>query len=99
MTRRFASGLLLAILPAALLAQSPPTPPTDENRIYDEVRRALAVDTDVRGAAFLVEVKGGVVTLNGRVRNQKAREKATKLAKKIKGVTEVTNLLKLPDEK
>lgn len=93
MTRRFASGLLLAILPAAL-AQS-----KDENRIYDEVRRALALDRDVRGAAIVVDVKVGAVTLNGRVRNDKAREKATKLAKKVKGVTEVTNLLKLPDEK
>jgi osmotically-inducible protein OsmY len=94
MTRRFVSGFLLAILPAAALAQS-----KDENRIYDEVRRALALDRDVRGAAIVVDVKVGAVTLNGRVRNEKARGKATKLAKKVKGVTEVTNLLKLPDEK
>ena len=71
----------------------------DEDRIYDEVRRVLAGDRDVRGAAIMVDVKGGAITLNGRVRNQKAREKATKLAQKVKGVTGVTNLLKLPDEK
>lgn len=94
MTRRFVSRLLLAMLPAAALAQS-----KDEDRIYDEVRRNLALDRDVRGAAIEVDVKGGVITLNGRVRNQKAREKATKLAKKVKGVAEVKNLLKLPDEK
>jgi osmotically-inducible protein OsmY len=95
MTRRFASQLLLAILPAAAaLAQS-----KDENRIYDEVRRVLSLDHEVRGAAFVVDVKGGAVTLTGRVRSEKAKDKATKLAKKVKGVTAVTNLLKLPDEK
>jgi osmotically-inducible protein OsmY len=94
MTRRFASQLLLAILPAAALAQT-----KAEDRIYDEVRRNLALDKDVRGAAIDVDVKGGVITLNGRVRNQKARDKATRLTKKVKGVTEVKNLLKLPDEK
>ena len=91
MTRRVACGLLLAV---AARAQS-----KDEDRIYDEVRRVLAGDRDVRGAAIMVDVKGGAITLNGRVRNQKAREKATKLAQKVKGVTGVTNLLKLPDEK
>ncbi len=82
------------MVPLALLAQS-----REDDRIYDEVRRVLATDRDVRGAAFNVDVQGGVVTLNGRVRNEKAREKATRLTKKVKGVKEVKNLLKLPDEK
>ena len=82
------------MLPGVALAQS-----KEEDRIYDEVRRALALDRDVRGAAIVVDVKGSDVTLNGRVRNEKAREKATRLTKKVKGVKEVTNLLKLPDEK
>lgn len=90
MTRR----MLLAMVPLALLAQS-----KEDDRIYDEVRRVLATDRDVRGAAFNVDVQEGVVTLNGRVRNQKARDKATRLTKKIKGVKDVKNLLKLPDEK
>jgi osmotically-inducible protein OsmY len=94
MTRRYASGLLLAILPVAALAQS-----KEEDRIYDEVRRNLTVDRDVRGAGITVDVKGSTVTLSGRIRNEKAREKATRLAKKVKGVKEVMNLLKLPDEK
>jgi len=104
MTRRFASGILLAILPAAALAQNkaPATPaPTstkEEDRIYDEVRRVLAVDRDVRGAGINVEVKGSLVTLSGRIRNDKAKEKATKLAKKVKGVKDVVNQLRLPDE-
>ena len=94
MTRRHASGLLLAILPGLALAQT-----KDEDRIYDEVRRKLTLDTEVRGAGITVDVKGTSVTLTGRIRSEKAREKATRLAKQIKGVKEVTNLLKLPDEK
>ena len=94
MTRRYASGLLLAFLPALALAQS-----KDEDRIYDEVRRNLALDSEVRGAGIVVDVKGSAITLNGRVRSQKAKDKATRLAKKVKGVKDVTNLLKLPDEK
>jgi osmotically-inducible protein OsmY len=101
MTRRFASGLLLATLPVVALAQSSSAPTTtkDEDRIYDEVRRNLAPDSDVRGAGITVDVKGATVTLTGRIRSEKAREKATRLAKKVKGVKDVTNLLKLPDEK
>jgi len=94
MTRRYASGLLLAILPGLALAQT-----KDEDRIYDEVRRKLALDSDVRGAGITVDVKGGTITLTGRIRSEKAREKATRLTKQVKGVKEVMNLLKLPDEK
>ena len=46
-----------------------------------------------------VTVKDGVATLEGRVNNGKARDKATKLAKKVKNVKNVVNHLKLPDEK
>lgn len=99
MTRRSVSQLFLAMLPVAALAQSPPVQSKEEDRIYDEVRRVLALDHEVRGAGFTVEVKGTVVTLIGRVRSEKAKEKATKLVKKVKGVSAVTNLLKLPDEK
>ena len=96
--------MALAAIPAALAqsnAQSTKenAPSTkDEDRIYDEVRRVLAQDRDVRGAAIVVEVKGGNVRLSGRIRNEKAREKAAKLAKKVKGVATVEILLKLPSD-
>ena len=44
---------------------------------------------------FDVTVKAGVVTMKGRVHDEKAKEKATKVAKGVKGVVSVTNELKV----
>jgi osmotically-inducible protein OsmY len=45
-----------------------------------------------------VTITKGAVTLKGRVHDEKAREKATRIAKKVKGVTTVDNQLKLFSE-
>ena len=82
------------IAPMLVLAQGTP----DDDRIYDAVRRRLADDVDVKGAGFEVIVKKGAVTLQGRVHDEKAREKAARIAKKVKGVTSVDNKLKLLSE-
>lgn len=66
--------------------------PSDDE-IYDQVRRKLANDPDVKGGALGVEVKEGVVTLTGAVEKEKAREKAERLTKKVKGVKGVVNQL------
>ena len=89
MTRLF-SLLFLFLLVWPLAAQQPNK--TDD-RIYDQVRERLADDADVKGGAIDVSVKDGVVTLKGQVRTGKAKEKATKLTKKVKGVVSVENLL------
>ena len=87
--------LLIAVMIAPLVvAQGNPT----DDRIYDEVRRRLADDPDIKGAAIEVTVKSGAVTLKGRIPDAKAREKATRVAKKAKGVTTVDNQLKLFSE-
>ena len=86
--------LAALLLPALVFAQGTP----DDDRIYDNVRRRLADDADVRGAGLVVTVKSGAVTLQGRVRDEKARQKAPKVAKKVKGVTTVDNKLKLFSE-
>ena len=70
----------------------------NDDRIYDEVRRRLADDPEVKGAAIEVTITNGAITLKGRVRDEKAREKATRIAKKVKGVTTVDNQLKLFSE-
>ena len=97
MTRR-TSFLLIAALAAPLapltIAQRNPT----DDRIYDDVRRRLADDPDIKGAAIEVEVKNGAVTLKGQVSDTVAREKATKVVKKVKGVATVDNQLKLFSE-
>lgn len=90
--------LLALLLPMLVQAQSPAPKTSNDDRIYDEVRRRLADDTDVRGAGLTVTVKNGAITLEGRVRDERARQKAPRIAKKVKGVTSVDNKLKLFSE-
>ena len=93
---RLVSLLLIFALIAPMLVLAQGTP--DDDRIYDTVRRRLAEDADVKGAGFDVSVKKGAVTLQGRVHDERAREKAARIAKKVKGVTSVDNKLKLLSE-
>lgn len=93
---RLVSLLLIFALIAPMLVLAQGTP--DDDRIYDAVRRRLAEDVDVKGAGFEVAVKNGAVTLQGRVHDERAREKAARIAKKVKGVTSVDNKLKLLSE-
>jgi hyperosmotically inducible periplasmic protein len=66
----------------------------NDDRIYDQVRIRLTGDPDVKGGIGLdVTVKDGVVTLKGRVDTEKAKNRATKLSKKVKGVKDVDNEL------
>ncbi len=64
-----------------------------DDALYDAVRRRLADDADVKGGGIQVEVKDGNVTLSGKVSDERARQKAAKLAKKVKGVRSVNNQL------
>jgi hyperosmotically inducible periplasmic protein len=83
--------LILLLVVPLLIAQST----ASDDRIYDEVRQKLAADEDINGGGLDVTVKNGVVILRGRVHNTKAKEKAEKITKKVKGVTRVDNQLKL----
>jgi osmotically-inducible protein OsmY len=87
---------LLALL--LFLTCTVPALPADQkagsdDRIFDQVRMRLATDADVKGGNFDVTVKDGVVTLKGRVDTEKGKNRASKLAKKVKGVKEVDNEL------
>ena len=93
---RLVSLLLVFVLIAPMFVLAQGTP--DDDRIYDAVRRRLAEDVDVKGAGFEVIVKNGAVTLQGRVHDERAREKAARIVKKVKGVTSVDNKLKLLSE-
>ena len=77
--------LFLAIF-VCLAADQP-----SDNLITDQVRIRLAGDADVKGGALEVTVAQGVVTIKGAVETQHAKDKATKLAKKVKGVKQVVN--------
>jgi hyperosmotically inducible protein len=65
--------------------------PVSDDAIYDKVRLDLASDMDVKGGNLKVDVKDGVVTLAGVVSDQSQKDKATKIAKKVKGVKKVVN--------
>jgi osmotically-inducible protein OsmY len=67
---------------------------TDDS-IYDNVRRKLASDPIVKGGALQVDVKQGAVTLTGTVDEQKQKDRAAKVAKKVSGVKSVINELKV----
>ncbi len=87
---------LLALL--LFLTSTVPAFPADQksgadDRIFDQVRMRLATDADVKGGNFDVTVKEGVVTLKGRVDTEKGKSRASKLAKKVKGVKQVDNEL------
>jgi len=79
-------SLLLALGPAFAFQSS-------DDKIYDQVRLKLVADPDVKGANLEVAVKDGVVTLRGAVTQEKFRQKAEKITKKVKGVKSVVNEL------
>ena len=81
--------LSLALFGSALAAEKL----TSDDAIYDYVRRKLASDQIVKGGGLQVDVKQGAVTLRGTVEEQKQKERAAKLAKKISGVKSVDNQL------
>jgi hyperosmotically inducible periplasmic protein len=94
---RFLSTLLMAALLALSVsaAFANAGAPVSDDAIFDNVRRKLANDPDVRGGAFDVSVKDGVVTLKGKVEKEKYRQRAEKVAKKVKGVKQVVNQLQV----
>jgi hyperosmotically inducible periplasmic protein len=87
--RLFSLTLVFALVLAPLLAQKQ----VPDGEIIDQVRVKLANDAEVGGQPIDVDSHDGAVTLKGKVRSDKQRTKAEKLAKKVKGVTSVTNQL------
>ena len=83
--------LSLALFGAALAAEKN----TSDDSIYDNVRRKLASDPIVKGGGLQVDVKQGAVTLRGKVDEQKQKDRAAKLAKKVAGVKSVVNELEV----
>jgi hyperosmotically inducible protein len=93
MKRLYAVFSLAAVMCAQTLLAQDAKPSSADNKIQDQVRMKLAVDQDVKGGALEVVVKDGVVVLKGRVDNDRAKTRAGKLAKKVKGVKDVDNEL------
>lgn len=88
--------LALFLLAGLCLSAADKKPITDD-AIYDNVINKLASDPIAKGGAFKVEVKDGVVTLSGPVANERQKDKATQITKKVKGVKSVVNSLVIQD--
>lgn len=89
MMRFFSLALVLSLLVLPVLAQKH----VSDDELIDQVRVKLANDPDVGGNKIDVDSHAGAVTLIGKVKTEKQRVKAEKLAKKVKGVVSVVNQL------
>jgi osmotically-inducible protein OsmY len=96
MINRICASFLLAFLAAGVCLAADKT--HSDDAIADQVMIKLAADPDVKGGALKVDCKNGVVTIGGPVDNTRAKEKATRLAKKVKGVKQVVNNLTTGDK-
>lgn len=65
----------------------------DDLTITATVSTGLAKDPDLSAIKINVDTKDGVVTLNGPAPSAAAKDKATEIAKQVKGVTSVNNQL------
>lgn len=93
MKARILFTIVIAAAAAGLMAAQG-TP--EDDRIYDLVRVRMAENRDVGGQGRIqVAVKNGEVTLAGTVETEKLKDKAAKVAKKVKGVKSVVNNLKV----
>ena len=90
-------GALVVLLLLAGVCLAAENPLTDD-AVYNQVRIKLADAPEVKGGGLDVEVKQGVVTLSGTVELEVQREKAAKVAKKVKGVKEVINHIELKNK-
>ena len=89
----------LAILLALGACSSTKTPGTqvDDAAITAAVKAKLAADGDINPFNIDVDTNEGVVTLQGRVEKEEARNKAEQLARGTDGVRRVINLVKVGD--
>ncbi|MBZ5621803.1 MAG: BON domain-containing protein [Acidobacteriia bacterium] len=86
-----ALAVLLLLAGVCLAADKP----ISDDLIVDQVRIKLSADAEVKGGALVVDSKQGVVTLGGTVESQRQKDKAARLAKKIKGVKQVINNIEI----
>jgi osmotically-inducible protein OsmY len=72
--------------------------PVSDDTIVDQVRVKIVGDYEVGGQPIQVDAHDGVVVLTGKVSNDKLKAKAEKIARKVKGVKDVTNKLAISPE-
>lgn len=65
----------------------------DDAGISAKVKAGLAQDAELSAIKIDVDTRNGIVTLNGPVKNEVARERAARIAQDVKGVNSVVNQL------
>ena len=97
MIRTLLSVVVVLALAAPLVYTQSSKAPSDD-LIYDHVNEKLNADVDTHGRVK-IDVKDGVVTLTGMVKNDKAKSRAEKLTKKVQGVKSVVNNIEIGEAK
>jgi osmotically-inducible protein OsmY len=69
--------------------------PVSDDFLTDTIRQKLAADDVVKGGAIDVEVKDGVCTLKGKVGEEKQKDRAERIAKRVGGVKTVVNQIQI----
>jgi osmotically-inducible protein OsmY len=87
--------LALLVPQVAMVSAIAADKPTTDDYISDSIRQKLAADTVVKGGDLDVQVKDGAVTLAGKVKEQRQKDRAGSIAKKIHGVKSVVNNIKI----
>jgi hyperosmotically inducible protein len=87
MKSKLCAVLLMFVLAGACLAKQD----ISDDMLYNNVKIKLASDAVVKGGGLQIDVKEGVVTLGGAVELPAQKERAEKLAKKVRGVKQVIN--------
>ncbi|MET1113643.1 MAG: BON domain-containing protein [Comamonas sp.] len=64
-----------------------------EAAITAEIKAALIKDSELSALQINVDTKGGTVTLNGTAPSDSAKARAEEIAKSVKGVASVNNML------
>ena len=87
--------LAVAILFLSLLTASFAADPHADEAIYDQVRIKIAQDRETGGGKIEVKVTNGVVELTGTVKQDKVKDRAEKIAKRVKVVKSVENKIRV----
>lgn len=103
MGQKFTRGilaLLFAFVVACTVSCATPAGRTsgavvDDATITAQVKSGLLADKDVSGVAVSVETFNGEVTLTGAVPTQAHVIKAESIARSVRGVTKVDNLIRI----
>lgn len=99
----FSAALLISLPPASIPvahaasvhAMAFANKQISDDTVYDNVKRRLAEDSEVKGGGLDIDVKQGIVTLRGKLETQRQIDKATRITKKVNGVKKVVNEIQL----